>query len=111
MDEAMRCDRIALIQNGSVLAVDTPQRVREGFTGKMFTAKSGAKYKLLIALRNYPLTATAYPFGDSVHITFKNNIMEEDLLSYLENAGLNDVTIRESPAGIEDRFLELMEKR
>lgn len=111
MDEAMRCDRVALIQNGSILTVDTPQYIREGFSHKMFTAKSNEKYRLLLALRNYPMTATAYPFGDSVHITFRNDLIEEDLLSYLRNAGLSDVEVRQSPAGIEDRFLELMEKR
>jgi len=39
MDEAMRCDRVALIQNGNILSIDTPGRVREGFKRKMFAAR------------------------------------------------------------------------
>ena len=70
MDEAMRCDRVALIQDGRILAIDTPQKIRDGFSRKLFTVKSAEKYKLINTLRKYPGTITAYPFGDSVHVTF-----------------------------------------
>lgn len=110
MDEAMRCDRVALIQNGNILSVDTPQKVREGFTRKMFVVRSPEKYRLLLALRSYPETITAFPFGDSVHITLKNDAVEDSIHDHLKGAGLNNVTIAEEEAGIEDRFLELMEK-
>lgn len=110
MDEAMRCDRVALIQNGNILSVDTPQKVREGFTRKMFVVRSPEKYRLLLALRSYPETITAFPFGDSVHITLKKDAVEDSIHDHLKGAGLNNVTIAEEEAGIEDRFLELMEK-
>lgn len=110
MDEAMRCDKIALIQNGKILSVDTPRKVREGFTRKLFVVKAPEKYKLILALRGYPETITAYPFGDSVHVTFKENRIKESLFDFLGKAGLKNVTAVESVAGIEDRFLELMQK-
>jgi ABC-type multidrug transport system ATPase subunit len=109
MDEAMRCDRIALIQNGSLLSVDTPMKVREGFSHKLYVVRSGEKYRLLKALRNYEGTLTAYPFGDSVHLTMKSEDTVS-LINYLHKAGLNDVSVHEDIAGIEDRFLELMTK-
>jgi ABC-type multidrug transport system ATPase subunit len=110
MDEAMRCDNIALIQNGIILSIDKPAKVREGFAGKLFMIKANEKYKLITALRKYPLTASAYPFGDSVHVTFSNNQMTDTLFDFLNKEGLKDVTVEETSAGIEDRFLELMEK-
>jgi ABC-type multidrug transport system ATPase subunit len=70
MDEAMRCNRVALIQRGKILAVDTPSKVKEGFSRKLFSAKAPEKYLLINALRQFPSTITAYPFGDSVHVTF-----------------------------------------
>lgn len=109
MDEAMRCDRIALIQNGNILAVDTPQRIREGFTRKLFVVRASEKYRLLLSLRSYTETITAFPFGDSVHLTLNDN-RPELCIEYLRQAGLKEVSIEESSAGIEDRFLELMEK-
>lgn len=110
MDEAMRCDRVALIQNGNILSVDTPRNIREGFTRKMFVVRAPEKYRLLLALRNYLGTLSAFPFGDSVHLTVKNDVIDDSLYDHLRNAGLNEVTIDGAGAGIEDRFLELMEK-
>jgi len=109
MDEAMRCDRVALIQGGKILSVDQPQRIRDGFTNRLFTVKAADKYRLILSLRKYPETNTAYPFGDSVHVTFRNNRYDESLLSFLKSEGIENVNIEESKAGIEDRFLELME--
>jgi ABC-type multidrug transport system ATPase subunit len=110
MDEAMRCDRVALIQNGSLLAVDTPDRIREGFSRKLFSVIAGEKYKLITALRSFHSTITSYPFGDSVHVTFRDDLLPDDLDMHLKNNGVSDAVIRETTAGIEDRFLELMQE-
>ncbi len=110
MDEAMRCDRVALIQDGQLLSIDNPQNIRQGFTGKLFRAKAPEKYRLINALREFPGTITAYPFGDSVHVTFTGDKYDNTLFEYLANHGIKDVVLTETEAGIEDRFLELMEK-
>jgi ABC-2 type transport system ATP-binding protein len=109
MDEAMRCDRVALIQGGTLLTTDTPQQIRKGFTRKLFSIKAAEKYELINALRSYPGIYTAYPFGDSIHVTFRNDRFENSLLDLLKKNGINNVIINEMEAGIEDRFLELME--
>ena len=110
MDEAMRCDRVALIQDGQLLSIDNPQNIRQGFTGKLFRAKAPEKYRLINALREFPGIITAYPFGDSVHVTFTGDKYDNTLFEYLANLGIKDVVLTETEAGIEDRFLELMEK-
>jgi ABC-2 type transport system ATP-binding protein len=110
MDEAMRCDRVALIQNGKILSIDQPQKIKEGFSRKLFSVKAPEKYKLIDALRKYPETVTAYPFGDSVHVTFKDDRFDGSIYEYLISMGIKNVQISETAAGIEDRFLELMEK-
>jgi len=109
MDEAIRCDRVALIQNGEILSIDTPQRIREGFSRKLFTVKANDKYRLIKTLRKNPEIITAYPFGDSIHVTLKDADMVANLTGYLLNEGFNDALVEESEAGIEDRFLELMQ--
>ncbi|HZL76323.1 MAG TPA: ABC transporter ATP-binding protein [Bacteroidales bacterium] len=108
MDEAMKCDRVALIQNGRILSIDTPQKIREGFSKRLYRIRAQNKYKLIIALRKYPNTNTAYSFGDSIHVTFIDNAPGDSLPGFLESEGISGVTIEESIAGIEDRFLELM---
>ena len=108
MDEAMKCDRVALVQKGLIMAVDTPGNIQGGFSRKLFSARAAEKYQLITALREYPGTISAYPFGDSVHVTFINNIPGNDLPDHLRARGVTDCDINEAPPGIEDRFLELM---
>jgi len=108
MDEAMRCDRVALIQNGNILLTDDPRSIKKGFSRKLFSARAVEKYRLLNALREYPETLTAYPFGDSVHITFRKDSFDESLYEHIKKAGIENAKITEAEAGIEDRFLELM---
>ncbi len=109
MDEAMKCDRVALIQEGKILSIDEPEKIRDGFSRKLFSIRASDKYKLIVALRAFTGTVTAYPFGDSVHVTFKGDGLENSVYEYLSQTGLKDVIIQETRAGIEDRFLELME--
>ena len=110
MDEAMKCDRVALIQNGQILLTDKPDKIKEGFSRKLFFAKAPEKYRLINALRQYPQTVTAYPFGDSVHVTFRDNKFDDSIYTHLKKMGIEDFIITESEASIEDRFLELMKK-
>jgi ABC-2 type transport system ATP-binding protein len=110
MDEAVRCDRVALIQDGRILSVDTPQSIRAGFSRKLYTVKSAEKYKLIKSLRKNPQINTAYPFGDSIHVTLNSDSSDKSLSGYLISDGISDAIIQESEPGIEDRFLELMEK-
>ncbi len=110
MDEAMRCDRVALIQNGSILSINTPELVRAGFTRKLFAARSSEKYRLIGLLRNDSDTLSVFPFGDAIHVTLKGDTVTDSLIERLKKHGISDIEISETEAGIEDRFLELMEK-
>jgi ABC-type multidrug transport system ATPase subunit len=110
MDEAIRCDRVALIQAGQIMTIDKPQNIRDGFSRRLFSAKAADKYRLLIALRDYPGTLSVYPFGDSIHVTFSEEKPGKALSEFLEKNGITDTVINETEAGIEDRFLELMGK-
>ncbi|MDQ1296874.1 MAG: drug efflux transport system ATP-binding protein [Bacteroidota bacterium] len=108
MDEAMRCDRVALIQRGHILLTDEPEKIKQGFSRKLFSAKAPEKYRLITALREYPDTVSAFPFGESVHITFRRDVFDDSLYEHLKKAGIKNAVISEAEAGIEDRFLELM---
>lgn len=110
MDEAMKCDRVALIQGGNILSIDTPERIRLGFSAKLFRIRAPEKYRLLTSLRKFPGITSAYPFGDSVHVTFVNDAFDESLFGFLKSEGITNATSEVSVADIEDRFLELMTK-
>ena len=109
MDEAIRCDRVALIQNGKILAIDSPRKISEGYGRKLFSIKSAQKYNLINALRSMSETVSSFPFGESAHATFIDDKIPLSISEYLKERGITDAVISEIKPDIEDRFLELMQ--
>ena len=110
MDEAVLCDRVALMQNGQLLRVDTPSAIEAAYERPLFAVKAANRYALLQALRSYPHTHTVYPFGESLHYTDTRPTTDPDALRrYLYEQGLNDAEVHPIQAGIEDAFMALMQ--
>lgn len=108
MDEASRCDRIALMRSGRCLSVDTPVGIRSSFGRQLWTVRSAAMYKLLVDLRIFPGTYSCYAFGDAHHLTLKENGKEMDALKqFLRNKGYTDVVIEPVMPSVEDCFMAL----
>ena len=108
MDEAALCDRIAFIQNGSILEIDTPKAIVKHFSKTLYNISADNMYQLMESLRAYEHTYSAYPFGEYVHysdnrIDFKPN----ELNDYLNSKDLNEVTIELTQPTIEDTFMAL----
>jgi len=108
MDEAIQCDRVALIQKGRLLDVDTPSRIVSHFKGKLIRIRNRDKYLLLQSLRKLPEVDKAYPFGEFTHVTLRSDITPEALIQLLEEGGLDGLEAGYTEPGIEDRFIELM---
>jgi ABC-type multidrug transport system ATPase subunit len=72
MDEANLCDRIALIQHGEILSIETPKQIVNNYPKKLYSAEADNNYRLLIDLRKNTQVENVYAFGESLHITFKN---------------------------------------
>jgi len=107
MDEAKLCDRIALMQNGRFMKVDTPQNIVSQFTETLWSVKSSKMHRLLKDLRNHPEIKTSFSFGESYHITLKESLKKEVLNDYLMNKGHNDIGINEIKPTVEDCFMQL----
>lgn len=108
MDEANRCDRIALIQKGSILSVDNPAGIIREFPGDLYGVKASNTHQLLREIRNYEGTGTCFAFGDALHVTFKASKTPNDLLPYLRSKAITDPTIEKITPGIEDCFIHLL---
>jgi len=108
MDEANLCDRIALIQNGQFLKIDTPDNIVSQFADKLWAAKSDNMHKLLEDLRENKLVNSAFAFGDSVHVTVSSEQLSVNILKeYLIGIGHKNVEIQTIEPTIEDCFMEL----
>ena len=113
MDEATRCDRIALMQKGRILAVDTPLAIARAFDRPLLAITSDDRYRALLALREYPHTFSVFPFGEVLHYTDQRKglppgTMGGEVTRFLAARGLSGVSTEEIPPTIEDSFMAYM---
>lgn len=113
MDEATRCDRIALIQDGSIIKIDTPYQVIQDFKGQLFTFSTENIFALLKIMEHCPLSCNYYPFGEQLHVIFyesdDNMLLQFDAFLN-ENELAHGEIVRITPT-IEDCFIELMKMK
>lgn len=113
MDEAMRCDRVALVQGGRILQIDEPAQIGSRYPLPLIDVAGPDRYRMLLALRNAPHAHSVYPFGTSLHFTDARaghdpQHVVAEIREYLKANEFTDVTIEPIDAGIEDSFMELM---
>ena len=113
MDEAVRCDRVALMQVGKLLAVDSPSAISQQYDRPLIAISGTKRYEMLLALREHPHARSVYPFGNSLHYTdarpdIDANAIVAELDKYLRDRGFRDVGAEPIQAGIEDSFMALM---
>lgn len=106
MDEALLCDRIALINKGDFLTIDTPQGIIKSFPEAVYSVKSSNMKRLLKDLRAADGIKKSYAFGETHHFIYR---YEFDLNSYLNTCGHVNIEIKKIEATIEDCFMKLAE--
>ena len=113
MDEAVLCERIALIQNGKIMSVDTPQHIIAAYPVKLFAMRANNIYKLLNDLRKNEQVETSYPFGEYLHVTLKNGNEKDtgELRSWAEKQGHTHIEVTDMEPTIEDSFIRLMNEK
>jgi ABC-type multidrug transport system ATPase subunit len=120
MDEAMLCDRIALIQKGEIMTIDTPQGIIEKFPQKIFAVKADNMSRLLDDLREYACVKSCHTFGEFHHLTFFQEDNEVNLTFFyddeyscevlknrLQGKGHKGLFFKEIRPTIEDCFMNL----
>jgi ABC-type multidrug transport system ATPase subunit len=108
MDEASLCDRIALIQEGKILSLNTPSGIIREFGKPLLAAKASNMLHLLNSLKASGEVADAYPFGEYHHVVMKGTGREERLISEIKNKIPEAELITVKP-DIEDCFMALMQ--
>ncbi|HVE35258.1 MAG TPA: ABC transporter ATP-binding protein [Gemmatimonadaceae bacterium] len=113
MDEANRCDRIALMQNGRVLATDAPAAVAASFDKTLLAVRSSDRYRALLALRDYPHAYGVYPFGEALHLADDRAGIDAaraatDAAGFLHEKGFGDASVEPTSPTIEDVFISRM---
>jgi ABC-type multidrug transport system ATPase subunit len=113
MDEAVRCDRVSLMQGGRLLATDRPAEIGRRYPRPLFAVRGPDVLGLLSALRRFPHAAAVWPFGKSLHYTDARadapvELIARELASHLSAQGQGEVSMSPIPASIEDAFMWYM---
>lgn len=110
MDEATLCERIALIQGGKIMSIDTPEGIIQAFPERLFAAKSDHMSLLLDDIRKQQSVKSCFAFGEFHHLTFQNftDTSQDELLANLKGMGYDSIELKEITPTIEDCFIHLM---
>lgn len=109
MDEANLCHRVALMQEGSIMGIDTPENITKKFDRPLFAVTGTDKFGIMQALKEFPHMHSVFSFGSAIHYTDQRGAFEpSELMDYLSNLNFGKVQITETPPGIEDTFMALM---
>jgi ABC-type multidrug transport system ATPase subunit len=105
-EDVMYCDRIAIMQDGKFITIDSPQNILKNNTGKMLSVRSNKMNELLEDLALNPNIKFAFSFGETYHVNFTENLVE-----YLIESGHQNIVIEEINPSIEDCLLLIMQKK
>jgi ABC-type multidrug transport system ATPase subunit len=110
MDEATRCDRVALMHRGKLLGLDAPSGIIAAFDRPLLGVHAAQRYKALLALRTYEHAQSAYPFGDVLHYTdARTDLPAEaigaDIKRFLDASGFSDASVEPLTPTVEDSFI------
>lgn len=108
MDEASLCDRVALIQNGEILSVNTPDGVIASFQHPLVAVKDNNMLHLLNDIKNFEGILDAYPFGEYHHVVLKDGFDANAVKGWLQQHGYPQANVQPVRADIEDCFIALM---
>lgn len=108
MDEASLCDRIALIQKGKILKIDSPDAIVKAYDKNIYEVASNQMHQLILDLKEFPSQYSVFAFGEFMHYIDKNNSFDTVALrTYLEGKGHQNISIQKTTATIEDVFMDL----
>jgi ABC-type multidrug transport system ATPase subunit len=110
MDEANLCDRIALIQKGKILSIDTPDNIIKAYPGNLYNIKSENMYKLMQDLGKIENVLSFFIFGEFLHLAFKDDTEDKktSVLNGLKSQGHKELVMGKIIPTIEDCFIKLL---
>lgn len=108
MDEAGLCDRVALVQNGKILSINTPNGIVENFANPLWSIRSKKMLQLLREVEALPSVQDIYPFGEYHHVVLKKGSDAAELKNFIESKREVAAEIKKATPDIEDCFIALM---
>jgi ABC-type multidrug transport system ATPase subunit len=111
MDEAQRCDRLAMIQKGILLDIGNPDEIRSRFKGILYQLTSSDRYQSLLICRKSEQIASVHAFGQTLHLTLNMGMETSTVINLLVSHGISEIEIHNIIPSIEDCFIQYIDNK
>lgn len=108
MDEASRCERIALCNEGKILTTNTPKNIVDGYNDDLYAISADNMFELLSLSRKVKGVKECYPFGESHHLVVEQDFKKDVFIKELSK--IKNLQIKKASPSIEDMFIKLMKR-
>ncbi|MGH7468272.1 MAG: ATP-binding cassette domain-containing protein [Longimicrobiales bacterium] len=108
LDEAERCDRVALLHQGRVLALAPPAELQQGMKGTLLVVHARDARAARATLRNVEGVDLATLFGHAVHVLLRDPSAEARVRAALSASGNEILEAEQVDASLEDVFINLV---
>lgn len=107
MDEANLCDRIALLQSGKVLTINTPKNISASFPHPILKVKASKMSTMIKSLTSLPGVISCHGFGEYAHVVVEkgNDKIIDSIKEHLKAQHLEEIVVKKSEPTIEDVFI------
>ena len=108
LDEAERCDRVALLDSGRMLALGTPADLQRGFPGALLAVPDAGHRDVRERIAKLPGVRRVLPFGDTAHVTLAPDTTPDRVIDEIARAGIAARDAHLIDPSLEDVFLEVV---
>jgi ABC-2 type transport system ATP-binding protein len=108
MDEAQRCNRLAMLHKGRILDIGKPDEIRKRFKGDLFQLTCSDRYQALLLCRNSERVSSVHAFGQALHLTLAAGVEPESVQAMLAEKGILEVAVGKIFPSIEDCFIQYL---
>ena len=107
MDEAERFDRVALLDRGRMLAVDTPEALQQRLEGRVIMVRVARVREARDRVAGLPGVRRAAVFGDRLHVTVESGERDGPAIeAAIRAAGIEVLEVRDVAPSMEDVFID-----
>ncbi|MBX3737066.1 MAG: ABC transporter ATP-binding protein [Candidatus Didemnitutus sp.] len=112
LDEAERCNRLALLHEGRLLGLGTPDEIKAMMPGALLEIRTAAPRRAAALLREKLPDASVGLFGDRVHVAARDSVaIETRIRDLLAAADFPVESIRPIDPSLEDVFVAVLAQR
>ena len=109
MDEAIKCDRVAIMHEGMVLARGKPETMTASFQNRIYKLTGQDLIGHINSIALIPGILSVQSFGDSLHLTLPDNQAKEDVREKIQNILGRSFQMEPVEPSLEDLFIALIE--